>query len=102
MCDHLTQVLSCKSLIGVWAGKPQKLVNDNGVPRGHEKVLGKKQRRGLTICELYCNIIMISLQKKKTGEDYLVKRGHIVLFIPKFHCELNPIERVWGQAKVQS
>ena len=24
------------------------------------------------------------------------------MFIPKFHCELNPIERVWGQAKVYS
>lgn len=24
------------------------------------------------------------------------------MFIPKFHYELNPIERVWGQAKVYS
>ncbi len=24
------------------------------------------------------------------------------MFVPKFHCELNPIERVWGQAKVYS
>ena len=22
--------------------------------------------------------------------------------VPKFHCELNPIERVWGQAKCYS
>ncbi len=21
-------------------------------------------------------------------------------FLPKFHCKLNPIERVWGQSKV--
>ena len=33
-------------------------------------------------------------------ERFLSDRGHIVLFVPKFHCELNPIERVWGQAKV--
>ena len=26
-------------------------------------------------------------------------RGHHCLFFPKFHCELNPIARVWGQAK---
>ena len=24
------------------------------------------------------------------------------MFISKFHCELNPIERMWGQAKVFS
>ena len=25
--------------------------------------------------------------------------GHLVLFLPKFHCELNPIERVWSALK---
>ena len=30
-------------------------------------------------------------------EHYLLGKGH---FIPKFHCELNAIERVWAQAKV--
>ena len=24
------------------------------------------------------------------------------MFVPKFHCELNTIERVWGQAKLYS
>ena len=32
---------------------------------------------------------------KKAVEE----RGHICIFIPKFHCELNPIERVWCHAK---
>jgi hypothetical protein len=26
-------------------------------------------------------------------------KGVEVLFLPKFHCELNPIEMVWGYAK---
>ncbi|TFY63050.1 hypothetical protein EVJ58_g3469 [Rhodofomes roseus] len=27
------------------------------------------------------------------------ERGFQVLFLPKFHCELNPIEQCWGFAK---
>ena len=30
---------------------------------------------------------------------YVESRGHKAFFLPKFHCELNPIERVWGQSK---
>ena len=26
-------------------------------------------------------------------------RGHVCLYLPKFHCELNPIERCWCHAK---
>lgn len=40
--------------------------------------------------------------EKTIVEHYLNERGHIVMFVLKFHCELNPIERVWGQAKVYS
>ena len=36
-----------------------------------------------------------NFQNEKTiVEHYLNGRGHIVVFVPKFHCELNPIERV--------
>ena len=32
--------------------------------------------------------------------QYLEKKGHKALFLPKFHPELNPIECVWAQAKL--
>ena len=34
--------------------------------------------------------------EKTVVEHFLLDRGHLVRFIPKFHCELNPIECVWG------
>lgn len=40
--------------------------------------------------------------EKTIVEDFLTNRGHTVFFVPKFHCKLNPIERVWGQAKVHT
>ena len=40
-----------------------------------------------------------SAVKKAIIERFFLDRGHKVHFIPKFHCELNPIERVWGQTK---
>ncbi|KAI0054857.1 hypothetical protein BV25DRAFT_1816438 [Artomyces pyxidatus] len=32
-------------------------------------------------------------------ENHCHARGYEVIFLPKFHCELNPIEQCWGAAK---
>ena len=49
-------------------------------------------------------VVLVNHDDFKTGkiivEHRLNQHGHVVLFIPKFHCELNPIEQIWGQAKV--
>ena len=37
--------------------------------------------------------------EKNNLEYFLHGCGHACLFIPKYHCELNPIERCWSQAK---
>ena len=37
---------------------------------------------------------------EKTLVEHLVEqRGHQIIWIPKFHCELNWIEMIWGQSK---
>ncbi len=38
--------------------------------------------------------------EKPRIERFLVEdKGHIMYMLPKFYCELNPIERVWARAK---
>ena len=37
--------------------------------------------------------------EKTKLENLLANHGYRGIFIPKFHCELNPIERVWAQGK---
>ena len=32
-------------------------------------------------------------------EEVVTLSGHLFLLLPKFHCELNPIELYWGEAK---
>jgi hypothetical protein len=51
-----------------------------------------------------CMQRLLSLQTDFKNEKPLLQliiegAGHTCLFLPKFHCELNPIELVWGQAK---
>ena len=37
--------------------------------------------------------------KKNIIEENVEARGHLCIFFPKFHCELNAIERCWCHAK---
>jgi hypothetical protein len=32
-------------------------------------------------------------------EELIISRGHLVERYPKYHCELNPTEKVWGYSK---
>ena len=88
----------------VWGRRVQRMVMDDGTPKGMRMVL---EERGINASRLSADDMRIVLahhddfQNEKTiVEHYLESQGHKVFFLPKFHCELNPIERVWGQAKV--
>ena len=37
--------------------------------------------------------------QKEWLTEVIESRGHQILYLPKFHCELNPIERVWAHVK---
>ncbi|KIJ50195.1 hypothetical protein M422DRAFT_246031 [Sphaerobolus stellatus SS14] len=41
------------------------------------------------------------LEEKPQIQRYIEKHGHICLFLPKFHPELDPIEMYWGWTKHQ-
>ena len=88
----------------VWGRKVQTMVMADGTPKGMKMVL---EERGINTSRMNADNMRIVLAnhedfrtEKTLVEKYIESRGHIALYIPKFHCELNPIERVWGQAKV--
>ena len=37
--------------------------------------------------------------EKRFIKHFLISKGHIPVFLPKFYTELTPTERVWGQLK---
>ena len=87
----------------VWAGWPQAMVHSDGTAKCLKMIM---QERGInpstlkadnmwTILSNYDNF----LNKKTEVEHYIEGWGFLCLFPPKFHCELNPTDRVWGQPK---
>ena len=54
-----------------------------------------------------CMERVLSLQEDFRTEKPLIQlliedAGHVCLFLPRFHCELNPIEMLWGYRKYRA
>ncbi len=91
-------------------GKAQKMTLENGKAKGMQRVL---EERGFNVahlrakCSPVCSIenmncCMARLLSQQDDfknqpsmlETFIHSRGHECIFLPKFHCELNPIEMV--------
>lgn len=87
----------------VWEGKVQRMVFSIGVAKGLIQVLKErgKYRPRMKLEQMREEISSHpDFKNEKTKiEHFLNSKGHSCIFLPKFHCELNPIERCWGQAK---
>ena len=84
-----------------WAGKVQKMVNDNGVPKGMRRVLDERVNNTARMSADDMRVVLANhrdFQEEKT-ETYLLSLDYQVSFILKFYWELNPIECVWDQAQ---
>jgi hypothetical protein len=92
-------------------GKPQAMTLPNGQPKGLQTVLEERGFTGLRKLRAKCspvcpiesqNCCMARLlsqqedfQNQPSQLETLIKaKGHECIFLPKFHCELNPIEMV--------
>ena len=91
-------------------GKVQKMTLADGTQKGLERVLTERgfDVRGMRAkCSPVCpmentNCCMARLLSKQEDfmnqvsmlETLIQKSGHECIFLPKFHCELNPIEMV--------
>ena len=92
------------SHVGWMAGRKAS-EDELGVPKGIRAVLEERAlipvQWTLTKWERVWACSQLDFKNEKlTIERFLVDgRGQIVYMLPKFHCEVKPIERVWAQAK---
>ena len=92
-----------RATINPFTGNVQRLVFNIGMPKGLIQVL---KERGIDTKKMKLDDMKKELashtdfkEEKTKIEHYLHDQGHICMLLPKFHCELNAIERVWGHSK---
>ena len=87
----------------MWNGQTQTLTLPDGRPKGAALVLEERgyDTKGMKLDEMRTILAgHDDFKNEKCHVDtVLTDCGHTCVFIPKFHCELNPIERVWSQSK---
>ena len=79
------------------------MILPDGRPKGLKLVL---QERGIDVTGMNADKLREELAKiedfknpKTLVEEKVKSRGHLCMFFPKFHCELNAIEQCWCHAK---
>ena len=87
----------------IWNGQVQSMVNASGEPKGLKTVLEERnvdtsRMNKADMIKVLENMHDFKVQKTR-AEELISRHGYRCIFLPKYHCELNPIERVWGQAK---
>ena len=87
----------------IWNGQFQKMTLGDGTPKGMRLVLEERgvKTAGMVKADMIKvleNMADFKFEKNKL-EKIISEKGHRCLFLPKYHCELNPIERVWCKAK---
>jgi hypothetical protein len=91
-------------------GTVQRMTTDDGQPKGLKAVLDKRgfntqklRAKCSTVCPFEsvgcCLARLLSQQedfRNQTSmlEQVITDAGHLCIFLPRFHCELNPIETV--------
>ena len=88
---------------GFWNGKVQKMNFSLGVPKGLQLALEERgiNMKGLGASEMRAILLQHDHFKNEKSkiERYLEGNGDTIYLFSKYHCELNPIERVWTQSK---
>ena len=87
----------------IWQGRVQTMNLRDGTPKGMKLIL---EERGINTSGMKKEDMQAVLashsdfkREKSRIETLLIKHGHIPIFLPKYHPELNPIEQVWAQLK---
>ncbi|CAB4491800.1 unnamed protein product [Rhizophagus irregularis] len=74
-----------------------------GLNNQYQSMLCKDKVDDITRIDCYARRIILLqpdfLAQKSALEEAILEAGHLCIFYPKFHCELNFIERYWGAAK---
>ena len=76
------------------------------MPMGETAVL-EAETQSAAVDEWCCMYRVLALQEdflteKPMIQSLIEEAGHVCLFLPRFHCELNAIEMLWGYVKYRA
>ena len=86
---------------GWWGGKPQSMNYALGIPKGlrvivEERGVNTKGMNSNKMREVLGSFPDFKNEKSRIERFLTEEKQHIVYMLPKYYCELNPIERVWA------